>query len=62
MPRKILQLAMKGRVNTCPACGYDDGFHVSFSVKKTRTDVVLICPMCSSRFKTKWTIDMSGQQ
>jgi len=29
--------------------GYDDGFYVSLSVKKTRTDVVLICPMCSRR-------------
>lgn len=39
----------------CPACGYEDGFHVSFSgPKDRRAEVLLICPRCGKRYRTGW--------
>ncbi|WP_092214128.1 hypothetical protein [Desulfoluna spongiiphila] len=44
----------------CPACGYEDGFHVSFSVLKApRAEVILICPRCSKRYRTGWAVTLA---
>jgi hypothetical protein len=49
------QLDVTDWQHTCPECGYENGFHVSF--RRTRGDkegndisVWLICPSCSARF------------
>jgi hypothetical protein len=52
-----------GEVSTCPLCGYQDGFHVSFDVRdnKERATVILICPNCHGRFQLGWTVNVSEQ-
>ena len=49
------QLQVAEWQHTCPECGYENGFHVSFHrVAADRegrdTTVWLICPSCSARF------------
>ncbi len=56
MAKRATGLKLAGTVDTCPKCGYSDGFHVSFSVKKRETEIVLICPNCSSRYRVDWKL------
>lgn len=49
------QIQLTNWQHTCPQCGYENGYHVSF--RRTTPDehgndvaVVLICPSCSSPF------------
>ena len=50
----------EGEIYTCPACGYTDGFHVSFDMKKGSDtgDVVLICLACHARSRVGWSVKM----
>lgn len=45
-------------LHVCPACGYTDGFHVSFkkSQRRTRWYVILICPQCHARYQINWHV------
>ncbi|MDD1684330.1 MAG: hypothetical protein LUQ19_00415 [Methanoregula sp.] len=65
-PREITSLKVLEDLHTCPACGYDRGFHVSFisagagkdttPVRSTREvcRVILICPECGARYDAGW--------
>jgi predicted RNA-binding Zn-ribbon protein involved in translation (DUF1610 family) len=50
----------RGEVYLCPACGYEDGFHVSFqfAAKGRRAEIYLICPNCHRRFRIGWHVAM----
>lgn len=50
----------QGEIYTCPACGYTDGFHVSFKMAegKGQAEIYLICPQCHSRFRLGWRVDL----
>jgi predicted RNA-binding Zn-ribbon protein involved in translation (DUF1610 family) len=54
-------LAPEGEIYTCPACGYTDGFHVSFKMMPTaeKAEIYLICPNCHSRFRLGWQVSLS---
>ncbi len=56
MAEKIHVLKLEGTVDTCPVCGYTDGWHVSFKVGEGVTNIILICPQCHSRFNPEWEI------
>ncbi len=50
--------------HTCPQCGYENGFHVSFrraTSGKPRDDVAvwLICPSCSTSFDVGMRVRLS---
>ncbi len=45
----------KGTIDTCPVCGYTDGFHVSFK-SDGGIKIILICPQCHSRFDPDWRL------
>jgi len=56
--------------HTCPACGYERGFHTSFTganadkdnpVKSTRDvyRVILICPECGARYDVGWRVSFA---
>jgi len=49
-----------GDIYICPACNYEDGFHVSFSIKPHAQDgeIVLICPNCHARFRIGWKVTL----
>jgi len=59
MEKPVKELKMEGTVDTCPVCDYTNGFHVSFVVGKEHTEIILICPNCSSRFKPNWFVKES---
>lgn len=50
----------EGEIYACPACGYTDGFHVSFKVSdvKRKADIYLICPNCHKRFILGWQVEL----
>ncbi len=50
----------QGSVSVCPACGYKDGFHVSFEFENDSGggEIVLICPSCHQRFGLGWDISV----
>lgn len=52
----------EGEIYTCPACGYTDGFHVSFRVTGgvTQAEVYLICPSCHQRYRIGWRVQLEG--
>ncbi len=56
MGKEIQRLKLEGMVDTCPVCGYTDGFHVSFKVEKDLKAIILICPQCHSRFDPSWDL------
>jgi hypothetical protein len=43
-------------LSTCPACGYTDGFHVSFKKfsQPAGWNVILICPQCHRKYAVAW--------
>jgi uncharacterized protein with PIN domain len=56
-----------GEFQTCPACGYALGFHISLTganvdkdnpIKSTREvyRVILICPECGARYDVGWRV------
>jgi predicted RNA-binding Zn-ribbon protein involved in translation (DUF1610 family) len=58
---KVGNIKPEGEIYTCPACGYTDGFHVSFKVPdgRSQAEIYLICPNCHSRFRLGWHVDLS---
>jgi hypothetical protein len=54
------ELKIEGTADTCPQCGYKDGFHVSFAEQGGKVEIVLICPQCSSRFAVGWPVEVSA--
>ena len=56
------EIRPEGEFYTCPACGYTDGFHVSFKTvgRHEKAEIYLICPNCHSRFRPGWHVDLSG--
>ena len=60
-------------LHTCPACGYEYGFHTSFvsvnagkdgkesPVKSTGAlyRVILICPECGARYDVGWRVSFT---
>ena len=59
--KKIDPISPEGEIYTCPACGYTDGFHVSFKMVKgtNNAEVYLICPNCHKRFKLGWQVSLN---
>ena len=55
MARKPARLPVKKTMDTCPQCGYDRGFHVSFRTTAKTVGIILICPNCGARYTTGWT-------
>ena len=57
----IGRISPEGEIYRCPACGYTDGFHVSFNVAGTegKAEIFLICPNCHSRFRLGWQVNLS---
>ena len=51
----------EGEIYTCPACGYTDGFHVSFNLLDSggEAEIILICPSCNARFALGWKVRIS---
>ena len=58
---RIETIPAEGEIYTCPSCGYQDGFHVSFKVgsDSSKADICLICPNCHSRFFINWKADLN---
>ncbi len=57
---KITPIDLKDEFRTCPVCGYDQGFHVSFQKKSgLSARVILICPECGARFNAGWDVTLS---
>ena len=58
---KAAVLEPAGEIHTCPACGYTDGFHVSFKFAgdSGKAEIYLICPNCHKRFRLDWQVDLS---
>jgi hypothetical protein len=65
--KEIISFPVENELHTCPACGYDRGFHTSFvrtgpdgntPVTSTREihRVILICPECGARYDVGWQI------
>lgn len=60
MERDIKKLELAGTVDTCPVCGYEDGFHTSFQVLEPNIYIILICPHCHSKFDPGWEIQKTS--
>lgn len=60
MEREIKELKLEGTTDTCPVCGYDDGFHTSFKVLESNIFIILICPHCHSKFDPGWEIQKTS--
>lgn len=69
-PGEITTIKAGGELHTCPACGYELGFHTSFigtntdkdnPVKSTREvyRVILICPECGARYDVGWRVSFA---
>jgi len=57
---QAMRIKARGTLSECPACGYKDGFHVSFyrSEKSVKSKVILICPSCHKRFDIGWCVHL----
>lgn len=67
---EITHIKAGAEFHTCPACGYERGFHTSFlgmnadkdnPIKSTREvyRVILICPECGARFDVGWRVSFA---
>jgi DNA-directed RNA polymerase subunit M/transcription elongation factor TFIIS len=58
----IEHIKLEDELSICPACGYSDGFHVSF--KKAAGpggwNVILICPQCHRKYAAAWHIQLDS--
>ncbi len=43
-------VAVKEDLSSCPRCGGERGFHVSFRRRDRDIGVILVCPSCGFRF------------
>ncbi len=57
----LQKLPIAGKVDTCPHCGYTDGFHVSFHQKSDIIRIILICPNCHYHYDPSWNITQSNE-
>ena len=50
---EITPIQIDKEIRTCPACGYEYGYHVSFIPDEGGAvlRLVLICPQCGARFE-----------
>jgi len=57
----VEEIKPEGEIYTCPACGYSDGFHVSFKMTGSpgKAEIFLICPNCHKRFRVGWHVELS---
>jgi uncharacterized C2H2 Zn-finger protein len=57
---EISRIQPEGEIFACPACGYTDGFHVSFCLSEPASggEIYLICPSCHRRFRIGWKVQM----
>ena len=62
MAQELTPIGLRETTDTCPACGFSDGFHVSFQEYIGRMKVILICPECHKRFDPTWFIDRAVEQ
>ncbi|MDY6843405.1 MAG: hypothetical protein SVW57_04870 [Thermodesulfobacteriota bacterium] len=60
MEKEVQELRVDTSIDTCPICGYTDGFHVSFHVTRDATQIILICPQCHRRYNPFWEITTRG--
>jgi hypothetical protein len=47
--------------STCRACGYDRGFHISFTRMAEghpHFRCILCCPECGARYDVRWITDL----
>jgi len=51
---KIQKIMIQEVTDSCPVCGYTDGFHVSFRKDSGNIRIILICPDCHARFDPEW--------
>ncbi len=60
---KARSLKPQGELSACPACGYGDGFHVSFRIADNRRSgmIILICPDCHARFDPGWPVAIGAK-
>ena len=70
-PQEIRTLNAGNGLHTCPACGYQLGFHTSFvkTDAKNASDpvsspgnlyrIILICPECGARYDPGWTASLN---
>jgi hypothetical protein len=69
-PTEITRLTVENEFRTCPACGYERGFHTSFfsagagrgnPIRSTREvfRVILICPECGAQFDIGWRVSFA---
>lgn len=58
--QKVQKIEFEGEIYTCPVCSYTDGFHVSFKKvdKSGKTEIILICPSCHTRFQAGWEVSL----
>ncbi len=58
---EIASIKPEGEIYRCPACGYTDGWHVSFKVGVSGRDaeIILICPNCHNRFQIGWQVSFA---
>ena len=65
--KEIISLPVENELHTCPACGYERGFHASFVRADPVRDnpdkspreihrVILICPECGARYDVGWHV------
>ena len=56
------QITLDHELHICPACGYTDGFHVSFKKAKSSKgwNVILICPQCHKKYQIDWNVDLGN--
>jgi len=60
--KDIATISPEGEIYTCPACGYTDGFHVSFKIipDTDKAEIYLICPNCHKRFRLGWQVTLNA--
>jgi len=59
MKKEVRKISLDKSIDTCPVCGYSDGFHVSFKRHNETINIILICPQCHERFDPNWEIKKS---
>jgi hypothetical protein len=62
MEGEIKKLTLKGFIDTCPDCGYTDGFHMAFKDHLDKLKIILICPDCHARFDPTWIMPRTAIQ
>jgi len=58
---RITPIAIKEHFSACPRCGYQNGFHVSFSriaSSHPHVKVIPLCPGCGEKYDIGWIFDI----